>query len=154
MVCLSRHVIYAPCQSESTLDSRVFLLRNSNTPGASPLQWPSLGVSMPLMLSDRTCAYHGSGPTGHVSRRNLHSSLFVSTKINIETSGKCHPCRFSLRECWIWSRARPFVLRLRCCQRPMTETCPVAFISYGGGLTVSGSVSGPEECVRVPFSTQ
>jgi len=56
------HVIYACCQSESTLDSRVSLLRNSNTPGAPPLQWLSLGASIPLMLSDRTCAYHGNGP--------------------------------------------------------------------------------------------
>jgi len=30
----------------------------------------------------------------------------------------------------------------------MTETRPVVFISYGGGLTVSGSASGPEEHVR------
>jgi len=102
-------------------------------------------------------ALRGGINTAHAFRPNLrlarqratgHSSLFVSTQTNIATSGKRHPCRFSLRECWIRSRARPFVLHSRCRQRHMTETYSVAFINYGGGLTVSVSASGPEKYVR------
>ena len=34
-----------------------------------------------------------------------------------------------------------------CRQRSMTETCPVASTTHGGGLNLSGSVSGSEGCV-------
>jgi len=97
------YVIHASNQTESNL-----------TQGFS--HCATLACQAHRHLKDRTCTYHGNGPraTGNTSRPNLHSSLFVSTQINIATSGKRHSCRLSLRECWIWSRARPFVLRLRC----------------------------------------
>jgi len=69
MVRLSHHLRTLPIREHPRLKG--FLLRNSNTPDASPLQWLSLGVSIPRIEPTPTTT------TGHGPRFPAQSSLFT-----------------------------------------------------------------------------